>query len=201
MMKKIPLALAGMLLLSIPALSAKKMTDSQILEMGRHKVAVSWGLEPTGPSNYDFGDFTGARGDKVRDETSNSGAIAASYGYRILTFLEVGVAYSFTATKGHSNTLVTSDYTYRTQSHAILPMVTFHWLNRSWGGLYSRVGLGVRFESVKKTEDDTSQTERDAYASIQISAVGIEIGRKLAGFGELGIGILGVVRVGARYRF
>lgn len=203
-MKKITLVLAGMLFLALFAtkVSARKLDKTEIFVIGRHQVSVSWGLEPTGPSNYGFGAFTGSVGDKVRDETYNSGAIAAGYSYRISKFVEVGMAYSFTTTKGYSNAYIAGvDYDYRTQSHAILPIATFHWLNRSWGGLYSRIGLGVRFESEKITENGISQTWNHTYATLQISAVGVEVGRKFAGFAELGVGVLGVVRAGARYRF
>ncbi len=181
---------------------ARQSKSDDWKQQGRHQVGVSWGIAPLGPLEYNF---PGAVGDKVREDDSNTGAISAYYLYRASKVIAVGASYIYTGVKGHSNTLLqqTGNFHYKSRSHTILPQMQVNWLNRKRVTLYSRVGVGVRFEADAKTSNDSGAQTRSTtgYFAFQLSPIGIEVGRKFAGFAEIGLGTLGVGIVGVRYRF
>ena len=79
--------------------------------------------------------------------------------------------------------------------HAV-PNARFNWLNREKVRMYSTIGLGFM------TGKDAESSEFLILPSAQINPVGIEVGRKLFGFCELGAGTLFTgAMAGIGYRF
>lgn len=78
----------------------------------------------------------------------------------------------------------------------ILPSARFNWLNRDMVRMYSSIGLGAM------TGIDAETQEFLIWPSAQLNPVGIEVGRKLFGFCELGIGTMfSGAMFGIGYRF
>ena len=94
-----------------------------------------------------------------------------------------------------------------TECHYLTPMLTarFSWLNRNLVRIYSSVGAGIAVSLTDEyytVSDDGVSTHPETYISLQVTPVGISVGRKLFGFFELGVGTIYVGGCfGIGYRF
>ena len=87
-----------------------------------------------------------------------------------------------------------------TECHYLTPMLTarFSWLNRKLVRLYSSVGAGLAVSLMDVSYREYPET----YLSLQVTPVGISVGKKLFGFFELGVGTIYVGGCfGLGYRF
>lgn len=76
----------------------------------------------------------------------------------------------------------------------LVPQARFNWVRREWVKMYSTIGIGA----VAGINDE----EFAVLPAAQLTPVGIEVGRKLFGFGEIGLGMLHVGgQIGIGYRF
>lgn len=85
-------------------------------------------------------------------------------------------------------------------SVSILPEARFNWLNRDMVRMYSAIGLGLTLGSM--TERDFGYTDLMLYPVVQVTPVGISVGRRVYGFAEAGIGtqfLGGMAGVGVRF--
>ena len=78
-------------------------------------------------------------------------------------------------------------------NYALMAGVKLHWYEREWFGAYSKFAFGANYVS--------SDTSQHLHFSFQSSLLGVEVGKRLRGFVELGIGYQGIAFVGIRYRF
>ena len=68
-----------------------------------------------------------------------------------------------------------------------MPHLKMRWLNLRILSLYSRIGVGLS-ESARQW-------------AFQVSPIGVEIGGKVAAYAEAGIGTMGSLVAGLRFRF
>lgn len=162
----------------------------------QHDVSLSVGLlpSPTYYTSYDYAFLPSTH----RGAIYTCGAWSAAYGYNFKNWLQVGGAVTYYGEFGsvHSNF---DDSKVRNESYnlvAVTPTVRFSWLNRKWVRLYSTVGLGYGVIVEKSYSTCTTHI-----LSYQLTPVGINVGKSLYGFAELGIGTQGVAKVGIGYRF
>lgn len=165
---------------------------------GRNKFGVSWGLAPAGPFKSNNAPYY--------KKDSDIGAFTGCYTYQVSRAIAVGISYSYTSGDGSSFFKAEAgDHTmlWEDRNHSVMPIMTVNWMKKRWGSIYSRVGIGVRIKSQKQTFDDGRPLRRttNSYFASQVSPIGVEVGRKLVGFAEGGIGVWGSFLVGARYRF
>lgn len=87
----------------------------------------------------------------------------------------------------------------------VMPAVKFDWLRRDVVGLYSKLGVGATLRNEKREFDGErskyNSDKTDVHVNWQVSLIGVELGKSLRGFAELGFGEQGVAQIGVRYRF
>ncbi|WP_154668386.1 MULTISPECIES: hypothetical protein [Bacteroidales] len=194
--------------LTIPLFSASFAESSYAHK--RHEVSISYGILPITGWMDTFTDLfsdaiTGAiEGAQTRSRNSTSwGALNLMYNYRINSRVAFGAIYSYSGMKEdiYSDNLQIGKS--RTSFHTIMPMFKFNWFNKPLVTMYTRIGIGLVL-SFDKEEYFTGVGDyhsKNAYLAWQVSPVGIEIGKSLAGFLELGFGTTGLFSAGLRYRF
>ena len=81
----------------------------------------------------------------------------------------------------------------------LMPAVKINWLRRDGWGAYSKVGAGATIFGFEY-DDETKNASPDVFFNFQASLVGVEFGRKMRGFAEIGAGEQGYFLCGVRYR-
>ncbi|MBO7486962.1 MAG: hypothetical protein J6T58_00280 [Bacteroidales bacterium] len=80
-------------------------------------------------------------------------------------------------------------------NYSLMAGVKLHWYQREWFAAYSKFGVGASYLGYKKED------ESPVHFAFQASLLGVEVGKRLCGFVEAGVGDQGVALVGVRYRF
>lgn len=172
----------------------------------RHELFVGYGAVPT--TDF-FGLYSNmlsrlvSFGPVSQENSRSFGAVNVGYLYYVKPWFGVGAIYSYANLKqdvvSEGMKIGVEKYGY----HNIMPSAKFNWLRRPIVTLYSRVAAGVTITPQQYTDAKTGLTSKttDAMFAFQVSPVGVEVGRAFAGFAEVGIGNMGVVQVGLRYRF
>lgn len=182
------------------------VANAQQATIGRSEIFISYGAVPT--TDF-FGLYTGiaariASLGHVTEENSRSfGAVNAGYYFYAKPWLGIGGAYSYANLKQDlvydGSVVGNQKYGY----HNVMGSVKFNWFRRPIVTLYSRAAAGVTIATESFTEAETGMVDKttEVMFAFQVSPIGIEVGRALAGFAEVGIGNMGVAQVGLRYRF
>ena len=206
------------LLLSFPAAWGRK--NSPPYNVRKHEVAFSGAIYP---GRYAFGyDFSLFGRDRSGYPYSLSGIYHDAVTYnkeRVTDTWSLSYTYNFTEIFALSASLSYeggwNEYYSRADDsrisvfgcHYLTPMVTarFSWLNRGLVRMYSSAGAGVAvsFADMHNTVSGSRRDRSpDASVSLQLTPVGISVGRSLFGFFELGVGTIYVGGCfGIGYRF
>ncbi|WP_048504897.1 hypothetical protein [Chryseobacterium angstadtii] len=82
-----------------------------------------------------------------------------------------------------------------------MPVVEYSYIKTPWLNFYGSAAAGINFTS--STERKNRQTEKDNKVGFayQVSPAGLRVGKKLAGFVEVGYGNKGIVTAGISYGF
>lgn len=130
-----------------------------------------------------------------------SGALGIAYSYRVRRWLEVGG--SFTYAGYYRNLLRTSDgrVASRQREHylTLMPYVRLSWVNGRTVQCYSSLYLGYQLGCERYYSMNRSVAF--GYFAGHFTPFGIRVGRRLFGYGEIGVGMRGVFVAGIGYRF
>lgn len=141
--------------------------------------------------------------------TSYSGSLNVKGRYFIKDRIGVGAAVAYEQIKqeplsrwgGNPQKLGEMKISY----YSIMPSATFIYSNRRVVQLYSEVSLGAGIKTEKfwaeKNSTGHDESHTTAYFAYQLTPFGIRVGRKFAGFAEVGIGYRGCLNAGVSYRF
>ena len=163
-----------------------------------HDVSLGYGVMP-------INDVTGIMDDLLPSLVGTgeiakrkTGSVNMGYMYRLTPSLTVGGMFVYS---GNMSSTVGGGYIYD-NFYSILPQVKFVWYRSGIVGLYSRLAAGVliadRQYQVGPAVDDGDTA---ATFTFQVSPIGVELGRTIAGFAEAGFGATGVLTLGVRARF
>lgn len=87
----------------------------------------------------------------------------------------------------------------------VMPQATFAYIANPCFELYSGLALGASFRSeiLNPTSSSTYKKETSTMflPAFQVNAIGVRVGKKLAGFAEIGFGAKGIINAGVSYRF
>jgi hypothetical protein len=135
-----------------------------------------------------------------RQESSRATpAIILSYGRSVKEDLRVGLSFGyqkfnveyfladsprFTTEVSYFHFMARGDYTYFT---------------REWVRLYSGAGIGMAV--VTEEEQEEKSTDTEYWFAFQVNALGARIGKRVAGFVELGFGYNGILSAGITAAF
>ena len=207
------------LLLSFP-LSAGVKRDRPPFDLRKHEFALSGAVFPGRYAfGYDFdsdaaghdagyGSVAGLYDDARtynKERVTNTWGLSYTYNFTRIFALSASISYEGGWNEYYSR--ADNSKISVTECHYITPMVTarFSWLNRNLVRMYSSVGAGMAFSmtDVHYYNTDSGWKESpEAYLSLQVTPVGISVGRDLFGFFEVGVGTIYVGGCfGIGYRF
>ena len=179
------------------ALSATAFSQN---DLQRHEISLGYGVLPASDYIDSFSDAFVSGLSGLRDKNDKSmGAISLMYNYRLNKTFGIGGVLSYShrskdwvsGDKGNDATKQKFDYI------TVMPRVKGEWVHSDIFTLYSAVALGVTLYKDKVG----NQSDSSVRFGWQVSALGFEVGKSIAGFAELGVGQLGVAIVGVRARF
>jgi hypothetical protein len=174
----------------------------------KKEITVRWGW-----TDYDWDDdFSVFTYDETPLERYNNGkyyydekrythALSFSYTSEIKRWLALSLVGTYSGTFRNERESGTDKIVdkYKKQVFSVFPMVKFTYLNRPYIRLYSAVGLGVGFKSEKW--DNNAQSGFETRFGGQLTFFGVSVGKDLFASWELGTGSMGILTVGAGYRF
>lgn len=133
----------------------------------------------------------------------SSGALFGSYRRNLLQWLSVGLTAG--VEKETKDLLIDGAKAglYTRCVVTIAPELQARYYHKGLTTMYGAFGLGNSFVSEQYTSltSDKHIDATDNYAGFQISPIGIKVGRKLNGFGEIGFGYKGMVQLGISYKY
>lgn len=199
MKKRLLLFVVMLLSLSFQG-KAEDWTDLQ------HEVSLSYGgLPVVDLLGYYENYFTpSASQASLYDDKGKFGAFNISYLFYPDENWGVGLVYSYTNSDKLilNNKKIAGDF--YNSFHSICPSFKYNWYNYNFITLYSRVNAGIAIATTKASYISQKQVEQKtatkAFFMYQVSPIGIEVGRQVAGFVEAGFGHMGTVMAGLRYR-
>ncbi len=181
----------------------------------RHSVSLSVGLCPVmigyyTSLEYQFEELELAENnpnyaDYRIEDTYSSPTLSASYFYRLSRCFSVGCSVGYGYESNELSVKESGEYAFTSFDHVLLfsPVVRCHWLNTRHVELYSGMalfGYGVAFSSNAERVEGYNKCSQGI--SMQFTPVGLsaKFDRTYI-FSEVGVGTLGLLRVGAGYRF
>ncbi|MFR8359096.1 MAG: hypothetical protein ACLVEJ_27885 [Parabacteroides sp.] len=200
-MKKILLVLAMMLFVVCFQSKAQDWTDLQ------HEVSLSYGGLPAADLLHHYENYFDPSAESVNlyDDKGKFGALNISYIFYPDEEWGIGLIYSYTNSDKRiiANEKIVGDFV--SSFHSICPSFKYNWYNYNFITLYSRLNAGVAIATAKASfiNDENKpdeETKVKAFFMYQVSPIGIELGRQIAGFVEVGFGHMGTAMAGIRYR-
>ena len=130
-----------------------------------------------------------------------SGAWSLSYDYRFKKWFDLGVVFSYYGIYSKSYDVESEAIVGRNRAHylTVMPMVRFTWLNREWVRMYSSLGFGATFGFGQR--DYNNGPFDNSIFALQLTPIGISVGRSFFGFAEIGVGAQGALMMGVGYKF
>lgn len=141
------------------------------------------------------------------DDKGNFGSINISYLFYPDENWGIGLIYSYTNSDkrifNNEKSYIMGDFL--NSFHTIAPSFKYNWYNYDFVTLYSRINAGITIATaeasyISETGRPAAKTEVKALFMYQVSPIGIELGRQIAGFVEVGFGHMGTAMAGLRYR-
>lgn len=133
---------------------------------------------------------------------SNIGAINLAYANQITPWLELQVPIIYSYSKGvfqnYGTTPLIND-AFHESWFSIMPNVKISWAFSDLIHIYSRIGIG--FSLNNRYENFNAGLNHKLSFAWQFSPIGFEIGRRACFFIEGGLGQMGVVSGGVKFRF
>ena len=178
----------------------------------KHELAVSYGV--LGNTAWldaiiDITTTIGTIGTCSYDNNSFVGPISMEYFYHVNPLVGVGAIGAYS----HSNSDIVSGKEKRGTANnsffTVMPAVKLDWFRRDMITLYSKFGLGVSIRNEKdkyiegavKEGEPLEYTYNKAFFNWQASLLGVEFGKSVRGFLEVGCGEQGIALAGLRFIF
>ena len=166
-----------------------------------HHVSLSYGGYSVYGFRNVFSDLFPDLQASMVDEGIHTGAVTFGYTYQLTPALSVGGLFSYAGTLGSIQAKPTNYRVYQ-NFFSLMPQVKYNWLEKGTWRLYSRLAVGVVIANIAYQEGVSVTTPLTAASfAFQVSPIGFEFGRSLAGFAEAGFGATGIVAVGIRKSF
>lgn len=150
------------------------------------------------PSPADYVNFY--KGDKTYTP-----AVNLTYSYQFKKWLSFGATLTYAGIFQNRYDIISDKLRgeYRSLYIGLTPTVRFDYLNREMVRLYSAFGLGLGYNREYNSElkENYSLRNDDFFPTLDMTFIGVTVGRKLYGFGEVGIGHNGLIKLGMGYRF
>lgn len=172
------------------------INNTQEIRLGTYALSPLVSFE-----NYDGYDYAPsesfADSKFIEGDTRYIDALALTYTYRTSHVMEFGAQVSYSSKVTPFYSTFTGVKSHATSEHyaTLMPYARATWLNSPWVRLYSSIGIGftVAFDNGEQS---------DMLGAVQATPLGIAVGRKFFGYGELlTLGTNGFATIGIGYRF
>lgn len=199
-MKKSLLLLAVMLFSFGFQTRAEDWTDLQ------HEVSISYGGLPVLDLLDYYEGYFKPSGDNVGfyDDKGKFGSLNLSYIFYPDENWGLGLVFSYTNSDKRIVNKASIMGDFSNSFFTIAPSFKYNWFNYDFITLYSRLNAGVSIATAQASyvgeRTRQEKTEVKAFFMYQASPIGIELGRQIAGFVEVGFGHMGTAMAGLRYR-
>lgn len=156
---------------------------------------------------HDYDPFPpGYAGEYYQGHLIGTPAINLSYNYQFKSWLSFGATLTYVWLQQKSYDLYTDAVSSKQNEHFIglTPTIRLDWFRSSTVRLYSIAGFGIGFGTDKTTSYTSSERgyrENLSAPTVDLTPIGISVGRKIFGFCELGLSNLGLLKAGIGYRF
>lgn len=77
----------------------------------------------------------------------------------------------------------------------------YHYISNEIFQMYSGLSVGYTYQHSKFNYTQDISNQNEGYLNFHLNAVGFRMGKKFAGFAELGVGYKGFLNLGASYQF
>ena len=176
------------------------------------ELSISQGIFPVIPSLFD-GWFDTDISFSVSNDYSSAlykkgafvvtGATAVHYMYNKYKWLSYGASISYYGAyektfDRFTDKLVGRDYN---QCLNVMALLRFTYLNREYVRLYGKVGLGIGVNWETDEFEDLDLSRTNLFLPINLTLFGIQVGKKIYGFGEYGISANGMFLAGIGCKF
>ena len=176
-------------------------------EKGTSQINVGYGMAST-PEIIDA--FTGilsypaSLGIISASNLKSTGAMHINYKFAIENKWILGVTTGFSDTTQDIsvNNAVIGEQKYRALTFAIES--DYRYISNPSFQIYSGLGAGITINKGEFEPNSTKETsihDNSSYFNYKVTALGLRVGKKLAGFLELGFGYKGIVSAGISYQF
>ncbi|MDO5571779.1 MAG: hypothetical protein Q4F97_10005 [Bacteroidales bacterium] len=148
-------------------------------------------------SDDDF--FDNEKGWSYLSKKAYTPSINFFYSYQLKSWLSLGASLSYSSySETHRNQL-TDDIQYKKKSNflALTPIVRFDWFRMSALRIYSGIGIGGAFYK----RQEMNRKDNSFSPSFSITYLGMTVGKRIYGFGEINSGTNGIFSIGIGYRF
>lgn len=161
-------------------------------QLGRGEISVGYGMKPVTDWMDTYNDMLLDAVGMQNAVMDSWGGISVNYSFRLIGGFGIGATFVYSSNDQRLNGQSVS-----TRYYSIMPHLKMRWLNLRILSLYSRVNAGLTFAESKGAGQSCS-AEKFAW---QISPIGVELGGRLAAYAEAGVGTVGSLIVGLRFRF
>lgn len=176
----------------------------------KHEFFISYGAFPVINERFDMpvNEMAGPGSIFQSVNESKRGSVNAGYLYSVTRNLAIGASYTYTTMKADLIVPNSESASGKREDtyHIVMPNIQYRWFIWNSFTFYSKAGLGVVFGTCKITGQDSflnedSKIEKKFFAW-QASPLGIEWGnRNVAAFIEGGVGAMGCVQAGVKFKF
>ncbi len=130
-------------------------------------------------------------------------SISLGYTYRLMRNLAIEITAGYSAKSDRYYDFYTDKYLLSSNISAftVMPNLKLYWLNRKYVSVYSSFGLGLGFISTTNDEGQRGYNDFSTELHYHAALIGIQAGKKIFGFAELGNSAYGTFRCGLGYRF
>jgi hypothetical protein len=137
------------------------------------------------------------------NDFKRSGVIAVSYKYSFSERISAGI--TIAAENEHTDVYVSSpkkvEGKYRRTAISVAAEAKFVYAAKGIVTVYGLAGFGNCFISQKITGNNKERTSSTTYFTLQLSPIGLRVGKKVGSFAEAGFGYKGICHLGVSYRF
>lgn len=193
----------SLLLLAVLLFSLSFQVKAQDWKELQHEVSLSYGGLPVADLLDYYSGYFKPSTSSLYDDKGKFGAFNISYLFYPDENWGIGLVYSYT----NSDKRITSNHKivgdFFNSFHSICPSFKYNWYNYNFITLYSRLNAGIAIATADASyinAKEREKTEVKAFFMYQVSPIGIEVGRQIAGFIEVGFGHMGTAMAGLRYK-
>ncbi|MCF8347140.1 MAG: hypothetical protein K9G38_08005 [Bacteroidales bacterium] len=132
-----------------------------------------------------------------------SGALFLTYKRPVTYRLHMGGTVGIDNVSGDLLSNGTAYGTFHTRHTTFAGEADLRWVKRNRLQMYSGLGLGYTFTAEEGFVSGSGESDinRSGHLAIQVTAIGLRIGRKFGGFMEAGFGYKGLLNFGLSYQF